>query len=877
MQLRSTALFGGCLLTVFAATEAFGASLTSIGFLDTTNKYSDVRAITPDGQYVVGTSANASNIRQPAIWTQSGGLASLAATPYTAHSYAAGVGIRSLAGGTGPAEIVISGQPTLGGSPVTYNIGTRYNAAMDNLLAGTWSNLPGITSSTAVNVYSIHSLAVAEDGNHYYIVGMTGSSPARAYVYTGPDDTYFDSTGAGTAAAFYAVAKTGRCAGYDNSNPNTRDRALYWTSTGGFTAIPPAETGFPNGYSLGISNNGDYIVGPTYAATSSDTDYHGFLHKAGESTSTTLLPLPGDKRAFPVAVSDDGEIVAGYSLLSGRSPNNNCAVVWRKSDHYLPYPLFELLKDMGADVGTFTWLAAVRSMSVDGMTIGGYGLTVSNSLTTGFVANLEPGGRSIVLFQDDFENGLGKWTAMSYRNPQLPTENNDTPELYPNHSGMQGPKTPYAGQVISQAAGFSKPQGEAYDETGAEWIQRQFPAAITPSANGYIIEMTVDLYAYSASSDLYGIGNRVYLLTDASYDNVSYSYDGALPAGTMFREELWADNSTERDGRWVHHVPLTMSGSQTASSTGNLEVRLLQHDKNHADAECVAWDNLHIVIKDASTQAVLWTLDEDFEDGLAGWTAKVYQPVNNDTPRPFSANDPNLKGGNLYNPGSQSAGYYSNLSASDSTHAWMQRLIPGAVAGAGAHTLRLEADWYVYKNNSDPWSVGNLIYLLTGDQYNNPNLFEPISGAALMIDRWPKRYYFHNGSGDIYNGKWMHVDLIRPITTDATGNIELRLYCRDKYTGEQVVAWDNVKLSLWSPCHAPRYDADDDEDVDQSDFAVFQGCISGDGIPFAAGCDCMNSNTDNDVDTADLLAFEGCASGPGVAANPNCDLAPPQP
>lgn len=105
-------------------------------------------------------------------------------------------------------------------------------------------------------------------------------------------------------------------------------------------------------------------------------------------------------------------------------------------------------------------------------------------------------------------------------------------------------------------------------------------------------------------------------------------------------------------------------------------------------------------------------------------------------------------------------------------------------------------------------------------------------------------------------------------------------------------AWDAVALlalaaflcvlvtgrSLASPCNDPFADVDGDGDVDQSDFGLFQVCLTGDGGGVLAGCDCFDRPEegspfgDNDVDGDDLLAFEACAIGPGIPADPECDL-----
>jgi hypothetical protein len=66
-------------------------------------------------------------------------------------------------------------------------------------------------------------------------------------------------------------------------------------------------------------------------------------------------------------------------------------------------------------------------------------------------------------------------------------------------------------------------------------------------------------------------------------------------------------------------------------------------------------------------------------------------------------------------------------------------------------------------------------------------------------------------------------------------------------------------------------DFDDDCDVDQIDFGLFQACYSGAGaIQELPGCSPARLDTDEDVDSTDFEIFLGCLSGPGVCADPDC-------
>ena len=133
------------------------------------------------------------------------------------------------------------------------------------------------------------------------------------------------------------------------------------------------------------------------------------------------------------------------------------------------------------------------------------------------------------------------------------------------------------------------------------------------------------------------------------------------------------------------------------------------------------------------------------------------------------------------------------------------------------------------------------------------------------------------------------MSLYHDVTT-ATGNFELRLLVQDKIdvvastnlpepslwansSGRMAVAWDNVQVQIGPPCYSPRFDADNDGDVDQNDFSAYQLCYTGpvkDIVDFPH-CRCMDANGDGHVDAGDLAAFSKCASGPMVPADPTCD------
>lgn len=82
---------------------------------------------------------------------------------------------------------------------------------------------------------------------------------------------------------------------------------------------------------------------------------------------------------------------------------------------------------------------------------------------------------------------------------------------------------------------------------------------------------------------------------------------------------------------------------------------------------------------------------------------------------------------------------------------------------------------------------------------------------------------------------------------------------------------DHITLGPVLPaCHAPFADVDDDGDVDQADFGVFQACLSDPCGRARAECACFDRNRDGMVNASDYEVFSKCVSGPMIAADPAC-------
>jgi hypothetical protein len=505
--------------------------------------------------------------------------------------------------------------------------------------------------------------------------------------------------------------------------------------------------------------------------------------------------------------------------------------------------------------------------------------------------------REMTLIDENFENGLGAWTLMTQPLQEI-TEYNDTPMLFPaDGAGILGPNTGYPG---TQSAGFTGSL-PIPDDTTVEWICRQFPNAVAPGTK-VILNLEVDRYVYdSTATGDYAFCNRIYVLTNALYNDPLFTCHGGtdgtdpVTTGDGARTSVWnheTGNGTKQGGQWKHTSWTDATGKVFTSQNGNIEIRLVQYGSQPQGDLTNAWNNLHVVLKDFTTKQELWRLDEDFEsyDDTANplsntWTRVLYPPEDparprNDTPLVFASDDPLLYT-NTGNPGTQSAGYSSNLLYPDPTMAWMQRQFPAVVA-PGTYPIHVEFDRYVYKDQTvvnDRWAVANRMYLLTNELYNDPSWNIWTSDPDPVTTNDGHRLVVWNGDDDgnwTRNGIWEHTIFDGNLITE-TGDLEVRLNIEDRFAGPQAVAWDNIRVTLTLPCNAPRFDIDGDGDVDHADFALMQACFNGDGVAWTGECRCFNADGDTDIDIIDMQALEACASGPGVKADESCDSALPLP
>lgn len=94
-------------------------------------------------------------------------------------------------------------------------------------------------------------------------------------------------------------------------------------------------------------------------------------------------------------------------------------------------------------------------------------------------------------------------------------------------------------------------------------------------------------------------------------------------------------------------------------------------------------------------------------------------------------------------------------------------------------------------------------------------------------------------------------------------------YATFAYDGNTPRSYATGQFALGTPAGPGDYDRDGD--VDQSDWGIFQMCLSGAFIAQTdPTCAAMRFDVDDDVDDDDVVSFLNCWSGPGNYSNPTC-------
>jgi hypothetical protein len=396
------------LLAVLAATAAvagawapvFGSSLVSIGVLDPTDittAYSEIRAVSQDGAYVVGTSLPVGGtLRVPIIWSAADGLVAL---PSPSSGDAIGIGVAVGVGGNA-GNICIAG---LHEGNLTHRY---YIAPLNNLTSGSWVDCASAggwpTSDLRGGLYNdLRNAAQVAGwpplGNWY-----TGSKRQNGRDARLRGDLNINGWDGATIQTNSSISAYGVMVGTSSDSPSA---AFYEVVNVGFYTVPNSSGSTADGFgissSFGIDAAGTYDVQWISGQVNSyngGAQMEGFRWKLGDADMTFLGSLApagggdaGDNSACAYTVADNG-VTAGASFFGavGATPSYEVATVWDTSGTWdstgTAKSVEALLAADGVNISAWTHLTRVYAASDDGKVLAGYGTWAADSSTRGFVA-----------------------------------------------------------------------------------------------------------------------------------------------------------------------------------------------------------------------------------------------------------------------------------------------------------------------------------------------------------------------------------------------------------------------------------------------------------------------------------------------------------
>jgi hypothetical protein len=135
--------------------------------------------------------------------------------------------------------------------------------------------------------------------------------------------------------------------------------------------------------------------------------------------------------------------------------------------------------------------------------------------------------------------------------------------------------------------------------------------------------------------------------------------------------------------------------------------------------------------------------------------------------------------------------------------------------------------------------------------------------ASLRVSNDGINWTVWNNADEIADRKWTYGEFDISAVADDQPTVYLRWTIGTTDGGWRYCGWniDDVQLTSWSCGTYLPGDVDWDGDVDLDDYAVWQTCLAGPGIPGAGGCQNGDLDGDADVDLADFAAFQEAFTG----------------
>jgi hypothetical protein len=402
-----------------AWTPLFGSALYSIGVLNPTNAYSEIRAISGDGTYAAGvstsqglysggsTQAGAPNTTNaPVVWSVSDGLVELP-DPNGTHCIAIGVanGVGANAG-----QILLSGLHEKATVLRVY-----WGTIASGVGSGTWTDAASLSGGAFPNA-SLRGGAFNNSRNSTPD-STSGWPPLGAWWNGATRDN-------GRAASM----RMDPAVGWDGMTFNVQSISGYARVVGRYTGVDPSVAQWnsnsdsgnvPNssgaradgfGISTAFGTNltdfaEQWISGQVMNYNGVGTTMQAFRWNRADADMTFLGSLApagggdaGNNSSVAYTIANNG-VTAGRSYFGasggGTVPAYEEATVWDTSGIWntsgAARSVAAVLAAEGVDISAWTHLTRVYATSDDGTMLGGYGIWAADGTTRGFVVVKTPG------------------------------------------------------------------------------------------------------------------------------------------------------------------------------------------------------------------------------------------------------------------------------------------------------------------------------------------------------------------------------------------------------------------------------------------------------------------------------------------------------
>ena len=328
------------------------------GYRDT-----EIFDISADGRIVVGRMRVSSNCQsnddvRPIVWTRDRGFTILKSDGY-AGGFARAISADGLT--------IVGNRNNCGG--------TYYGAV--------WTFNGLATPSNAVEIcYDVSANSSVVVGGTTSFTGGRGTSPFRAFRWTPTGGIVnLGTLQGGNASWAYGVSADGSIVvGWSTDGSNTR-RAFRWTqqagmeSLGASVLIDNTSYSYDNSEALGISPNGQIIVGIAYDSLTLAVGFRNIRQGTRRVNISLGDPPKGFTGVYPRRTNQDGSIIVGWMR---KSDGTNRAMRWTEAGG-----LEDLNVTYANLLGEGEYLGAAYDITPDGRYIVGWG--VKDGKQQGFI------------------------------------------------------------------------------------------------------------------------------------------------------------------------------------------------------------------------------------------------------------------------------------------------------------------------------------------------------------------------------------------------------------------------------------------------------------------------------------------------------------